>query len=177
MVRGIVVPGVVTVQVMPATPWSAISVIRTSQSGVWPQRSTRKGSSRPRSRRRLIENGQPLRAEIFKDLALASRIPWRLPRFSMWASPMLEMNGDVGPHHLAQIPDLPEVVHAGLDHRRLMLRLRPSRVRGVPMSLLKFSGVFSTRSFAPIRRRSSPWWWSFPTEPVICTKGMGNRSR
>ena len=45
------------------------------------------------------------------------------------------------------------------------------------MSLLKFSGVFSTRSFAPSTAAIISLVVVFPTEPVICTKGMGNRSR
>ena len=54
---------------------------------------------------------------------------------------------------------------------------RPSRVRGVPMSLLKFSGVFSTRSFAPSTAASISLVVVFPTLPVTWMKGMANRSR
>ena len=39
-------------------------------------------------------------------------------------------DGDVRPHHLPQIADLPEVVHPGLDHRRLMLRPQAQQGQG-----------------------------------------------
>ena len=39
-------------------------------------------------------------------------------------------DGDIGPHHLAQIAYLAEVVHARLDHRCLMLRRKPQQRQG-----------------------------------------------
>ena len=56
-------------------------------------------------------------------------------------------------------------------------RWEPSSVSGVPMSLLKFSGVFSTRYLASSTAAIISLVVVLPTEPVICTKGMGNRSR
>ncbi len=45
------------------------------------------------------------------------------------------------------------------------------------MSLLKFSGVFSTRSFAPSTAATISFVVVLPTLPVIWTKGISNRSR
>ena len=39
-------------------------------------------------------------------------------------------HGNVRPHHGSQIFDLAEVVHAGLDHRRLMLRSKTQQRQG-----------------------------------------------
>ena len=36
-------------------------------------------------------------------------------------------HGNVGPYHAPQIRDLPEVVHTGLNHSGLMLRLQPQQ--------------------------------------------------
>ena len=54
---------------------------------------------------------------------------------------------------------------------------RPSSVRGVPMSLLKFSGVLRTFSLAPSTAAIISLVVVLPTLPVICTKGISNRSR
>ena len=45
------------------------------------------------------------------------------------------------------------------------------------MSLLKFSGVLRTQSFAPSTDASISLVVVFPTLPVTWTKGMSNRSR
>ena len=39
-------------------------------------------------------------------------------------------DGNIGPYHLAQIAYLAEVVHARLDHRRLMLRRKTQQRQG-----------------------------------------------
>ena len=54
---------------------------------------------------------------------------------------------------------------------------RPSRVRGVPMSLLKFSAVFRTRYFWARTAAIMSLVVVFPTLPVICTTGRVNFSR
>ena len=51
------------------------------------------------------------------------------------------------------------------------------RVRGTPMSLLKFSAVFNTRYFWARTAAIISLVVVFPTLPVICATGMRNFSR
>ena len=69
-----------------------------------------------------VEHRQALRLQIFKDLALG--LQDTLPAAQVLDVGVADVgdDGDVRPHHLPQVADLPEVVHAGLDHRRLVLR-------------------------------------------------------
>jgi hypothetical protein len=49
-----------------------------------------------------------------------------------------------------------------------------SRVRGTPMSLLKFPSVLWTQNLAPSTAAVISLVVVFPTEPVTAIKGMGN---
>ena len=50
-----------------------------------------------------------------------------------------------------------------------------SRVRGTPMSLLKFPSVLWTRNLAPRTAATMSLVVVLPTDPVTAMKGMGNR--
>ena len=69
-----------------------------------------------------VEHRQALRLQIFKDLALG--LQDTLPAAQVLDVGVADVgdDGDVRPHHLAQIADLSEVVHACFDHGRLVLR-------------------------------------------------------
>ena len=88
---------VVTVQVIPSTPRSISSVIRTWHCSDWPQRTVRKGALTVSSRASSpLSTSSPSGRRFSKISHLALRIPSRLPRNSTWASPMLEMTAIFG---------------------------------------------------------------------------------
>lgn len=87
-------------------------------------------------------------------------------------------HGNVGPYHAPQIRDLPEVVHTGLNHSGLMLRLQPQqRQRRADIVIEVCRGVFSTWSFAPSAAATISFVVVLPTLPVIWIKGISKRSR
>ena len=80
--------------------------------------------------------------------------------------------------------DLHLALHSNASPPALAGKLRgtdvyysPNSVRGVPISLLKFAGVFSTWSFAPSAAATISFVVVLPTLPVIWIKGISKRSR
>ena len=75
---------VTTVQRMPSTPWSAISVIWAWQCSDLPQRTVRKGSATVFSRASSpFRTARPSFFRWVKISHLAFRMPSRLPKYSM----------------------------------------------------------------------------------------------
>ena len=75
-----------------------------------------------------VEHRDALRGQIFKylTLGLQNALPCVAQIFDVGVAHVGD-NGDIRPYHLAQIPYLPKVVHARLDHRRLVLRHEPQQ--------------------------------------------------
>ena len=70
-----------------------------------------------------VQHGKAARLQILEDLALGLQdaLPGAAQVFDMGVAHVGD-NGHGGPYHLAQIADLAEVVHAGLNDGGLMLR-------------------------------------------------------
>ena len=77
-----------------------------------------------------VEDGHAVRLEVLEDLTL--RLQDTLPaaqKFDVGVANVGD-DGNIRPDHLAQVGDLPEVVHAGLDDCRLMLRPQLQKRQG-----------------------------------------------
>ena len=77
-----------------------------------------------------IEDQQPLRLQILQNLALGLENSLAAPQKLHMGVADVGDDGDVRPHHLPQVADLSEVVHARLNHRRLVLRGKAQQRQG-----------------------------------------------
>ena len=146
--------------------------------GDWPHRMVRKGSSQALQQSVVpVQDGQPAGAQVLKDLALGLQDALAAAQIFDVGVADIGDHGDIRPHHLAQIPDLPKVVHACLDHRRLMLRRQAQEGQGRADVVVEILRRFQHPELRPSTAAIISLVVVFPTEPVICTKGMANRSR